>query len=121
KMSPGSLLIAAWREYEQDRARYLAVAMVYYALVSLVPLLLLLVSTLGLLLRFSTSAARAEQQLLAGIEASFGEQVRAAVDGALVALQAESVMATVISVLGILLAASVLFRHLRLCFRAIWK
>lgn len=120
-MPPGSLWIAAWREYERDRARYLAVAMVYYALVSLVPLLLLLLSTLGLLLRFSTSAASAEQRLLAGIEAGFGTQVRAAVDRALVALQAESIVATVISLLGILLAASVLFRHLRLCFRAVWK
>lgn len=120
-MPPGSLFIAAWREYERDRARYLAVAMVYYALVSLVPLLLLLLSMLGLLLRFSESAAGVEQQVLAGIEAGFGTQVRATVDRALVALQAESIVATIISVVGILLAASVLFRHLRLCFRAIWK
>jgi membrane protein len=49
----------AWIEYERDRARYLAVAMVYYALVSLVPLLLLMLAGLGLLLRFSTIAADA--------------------------------------------------------------
>lgn len=44
-----------WGEYERDYGRYLAGAMVYYALVSLVPLLLL--AALGLLLRFSTFAA----------------------------------------------------------------
>jgi uncharacterized BrkB/YihY/UPF0761 family membrane protein len=33
------LLKATGREYERDYARYLAVAMIYYALISLVPLL----------------------------------------------------------------------------------
>src|SRR5262249_13930703 len=33
----------------------------------------------------------------------------------------ESIIATVISLVGILLAASVLFSHLRMAFRAIWK
>src|SRR5262245_2932240 len=35
------LLRGAWREYQQDYAKYFAGAMVYYALVSLVPILLL--------------------------------------------------------------------------------
>ncbi|MFS8607762.1 MAG: hypothetical protein LOD94_07190, partial [Gammaproteobacteria bacterium] len=39
----------AWVEYERDRARYFAAAMAYYAFVSLVPLLLLLLSVLGLM------------------------------------------------------------------------
>ena len=38
--------------------------MVYFALVSLIPLLLLLLSALGLLLRFSVLAAEAQQQVL---------------------------------------------------------
>jgi hypothetical protein len=60
------LLRAAWVEYERDHARYLAVAMVYYAIVSLVPLVLLLLAALGLLLRFSATAAEARWQTLAG-------------------------------------------------------
>jgi len=32
-----ALLRAAWQEFERDHARYLATAMVYYALISLVP------------------------------------------------------------------------------------
>lgn len=114
------LLRAAWIEYERDRARYLAGAMVYYGIVSLVPLLLLLLSMLGLLLRFSSSAAEAERQVLLGIDASFGAELRTTIEGLLDALQQESITSTFISMVGLLLAASVLFRHLRRSFGAIW-
>jgi len=115
------LLRAAWVEYEHDRARYLAVAMIYYALVSLVPLLLLLLAALGLLLRFSPIVAEIEQQMLVGIEASFGPDLAATITRLLTNLQQGSIVATVISLGGLLLAGSVLFKHLRLSFRAIWK
>lgn len=117
---PG-LLTEAWIEYERDRARYLAVAMVYYALVSLVPLLLLLLAALGLLLRFSSVAADARQQVLAAIDTNFGPDLALTIKRLLISLQQESIMATLISLAGILLTASVLFKHLRLSFRAIWK
>lgn len=115
------LLRAAWIEYERDHARYLAVAMIYYALVSLVPLLLLLLAALGLLLRFSATAADAQQRMQLGIEANFGRELAATVTRLLDALKQESTVAIVVSLAGLLLAASVLFRHLRLSFRAIWK
>ena len=115
------LLRAAWVEYERDHARYLAVAMVYYALVSLVPGFLLLLAALGLLLRFSAVAADAQHQVLLGLEAGFGPELPATITRLLDTLQRESIVATAISLAGLVLAASVLFRHLRLTFRAIWK
>lgn len=115
------LLRAAWLEYEHDRARYLAVAMIYYALVSLVPLLLLLLAALGLLLRFSPIVADAEHQMLLRIEASLGPDLALTMTRLLTGLQQGSIVATVISLGGLVLAASVLFKHLRLSFRAIWK
>jgi membrane protein len=115
------LLRAAWVEYERDHARYLAVAMIYYAIVSLVPLFLLLLAALGLLLRFSPVAADAQHQVLGGLEASFGPELPATITRLLDTLQRESIVATAISLAGLLLTASVLFRHLRLTFRAIWK
>ncbi len=120
---PGILRVLrrAWVEYERDRARYLAAAMAYYAFVSLVPLLLLLLSGLGLLLRFSDEAAEAQRQVLEQIEIRFGSEVHATIESLLYALQQESIGATVLAVAGLLLSASVLFRHLRLSFRAIWK
>jgi membrane protein len=115
------LLRAAWVEYEHDRARYLAVAMIYYALVSLVPLLLLLLAALGLLLRFSATAAEAQRQLLLGIESGFGAELAATITRLLTTLEQGSLVASGISLGGLLLAASVLFKHLRLSFRAMWK
>ena len=115
------LLRAAWVEYEHDHARYLAVAMIYYALVSLVPLLLLLLGALGLLLRFSAAAGDARRQMLDGVTAHFGHELSVTITGLLDTLQRESIVATVVSLTGLLLAGSVLFKHLRLTFRAIWK
>src|SRR5690606_22924493 len=114
-------LRAAWVEYERDRARYLATAMSYYAFVSLVPLLLLLLSGIGLLLRFSESAAEVERQVLEQIELRFGSEIHATIESLLDTLQKESVGATVLAVAGLLLTASLLFRHLRMSFRAVWK
>ncbi len=115
------LLRAAWTEYERDYARFFAAAMVYYALVSLIPLLLLLLAGLGLLLRFADFAAAAEQQVLNTVETTFGAEVRETIDQLSDRLQQESITATFVSLVGLLLTASVLFRQLRLSFRAIWK
>jgi membrane protein len=116
-----NLLRAAWFEYENDRANYFAAAMIYYALVSMIPIFLLLMAALGLLLRFSSTALEVQQNILARIEASFGPQLPLTIEQLLNAVQRDSIIATVISIGGTLLAASVLFKHLRLAFRAIWK
>src|SRR5262245_30705055 len=116
-----NLLRLAWVEYERDRAQYLAVAMIYYALVSFIPLCLLMLATLGLFLRVSPVSAGMQEQLLLRIEASFGSQLRVTIGQLLHTLQQESIVATAVGLVGLLLTASVLFRHLRLTFRAIWK
>jgi membrane protein len=116
-----SLLREAWQEYERDHARYLATAMVYYALISLVPVLLLLLALLGLLLRFSDAAVAAERQLRATIDASLGTHVGIAIQRLFDQLQNESIVTGLVSLLTLMLTASALFRHLRLSFRAIWK
>jgi membrane protein len=115
------LLRAAWQEYERDHARYFAGAMVYYALISLVPLVLLVLAVLGLLLRYTEFAVRAEQHVLAAVETSVGMDVRTTVEHLFKQLEVESVVAALVSLVGLAWAASGLFRHLRLSFRAIWK
>jgi membrane protein len=116
-----SLLREAWLEYERDYARYFAVAMVYYALVSLVPLLLLMLAAFGWLLRLSPEVANAERQVLAAVEAGFGPELRSGLDQLLEWLRDQSVLSTVVSVIGLALTASVLVRQLRMSMRAIWK
>jgi membrane protein len=116
-----ALLREAWGEYERDYARYFATAMVYYALYALVPLILLILSVLGLLLRFSDAAATVAQYVLSTVEAGFGAQGLAVIEPSLDWLKQQSVVASAVSLVGLLVTASVLFRHLRLSFRAIWK
>jgi len=116
-----SLLRAAWEEYERDRARYFAGAMVYFALMSAVPLLLLLLAAIGWSLRFSSAAAGVEEHVLAIVEANLGEQFRSVIETLLTQLQRESLVTTLAGLLGLLYTASKLFRHLRMSFRAIWK
>jgi len=115
------LLRSAWSEYERDYARYFAVAIVYYALISFLPLLLLLLAVTGFLLRSSEIAASLEQQLLGMIEGNFGPQLRVTIEQSLESLQQQSVVAGVVSAIALLMTASVLFRNLRMTFRAIWK
>jgi membrane protein len=116
-----NLLRTAWFEYQSDRAGYFATAMIYYALVSMIPIFLLLMAALGLLLRFSPIALEVQQKMLIRIESHFGAQLPLTIKQLLNAVQRDSIIATVIGLVGILLAASVLFKHLRLAFRAIWK
>jgi membrane protein len=116
-----SLLRAAWEEYERDRARYFAGSMVYFALMSLVPLLLLLLAAIGWSLRFSSAAAGLEAHVLTVVETNLGEQFRRIIETLLTQLQQQSLVTTLAGLLGLLYTASKLFRHLRMSFRAIWK
>jgi membrane protein len=115
------LLRDAWEEYQRDRARYFASAMVYFALTSLVPILLLLLAAIGWTLRFSSAAAGMEGDVLNIVEVNLGEQFRGFIEALLTQLQHESLIATLAGVVGLAYTASKLFRHLRMTFRAIWN
>lgn len=121
KRSCLALLRTAWREYEHDYAHYFAGAIVYYALVSLLPLILLLLAVLGLSLRLTDVAADAERQVLEAVETHFGAELRTTLQDLLQRLEHGSIVATFVSFVGLSYAASKLFRHLRLTFRAVWK
>jgi membrane protein len=110
----------AWGEYQRNYAFFLAAAMVYYALVSLVPLLLLLLSGLGLMLRYSGFANATEQQVLKAVD-RIGPDLSVALSQMLDGLREASIVATVVSLIGLLVTSSMLFRNLRLSFRAMWK
>ncbi|GFE82695.1 hypothetical protein GCM10011487_46950 [Steroidobacter agaridevorans] len=116
-----SLLRAAAGEYVRDYAHYFAGAMVYYALLSLVPLLVLLMAAMGWLLRLSPLAVDLEQQLLQTVEVTFGADLRGAVEQVSLYLQRGSIVATLIGIVGLLMTSSALFAHLRMTFRALWK
>ena len=116
-----NLLRAAAGEYVRDYAHYFAGAMVYYALLSLVPLLVLLMAALGWLLRLSPLASNLEHQMLSSVEVTFGTDLRVAAEQVSEHLQRGSILATLLGVVGLLLTSSALFGHLRMTFRAIWQ
>lgn len=116
----GGLLHEAWIEYERDHANYLAKAIIYYAGISLIPLLLLLLATVGLLLRFKPMAAEVEERTLNVLNAQFGPEIAGTAYRLFETVQRESIAATIISVLGVLISASLLLRQLRMTFRAVW-
>jgi len=115
------LLRAAWLEYERDRARYLAVAMIYYAGISLIPLLVLLLSGLGLPVRFWPTAVGAERDVLAAVEGHLGPDGLAAARSLLETLRRESYIAMIAGLAGLVFTSARLFMHLRQAFRAIWR
>lgn len=115
------LLRMAAGEYVRDYARYFASAMVYYALLSLVPLLVLALAALGWLLRLSDLASEVERRLLELVSENLGDDLVEALPALLARLEESSVLATLIGVVGLMLTASLLFKHLRMTFRALWK
>ncbi len=115
-----ALLREAWFEYQRDRARYLAVAMIYYAGVSLIPLLVLVLSGLGLLVRFWPNGVAAERDVHQAIEGYIGPDGLAAAQSLLEVLRQESYIAMFVGLVGIAFTSAKLFKQLRHAFRAIW-
>lgn len=115
------LLRSTRAEYQRDQARYFAVAMVYYAFISLEPLLFLVVASLGLLLHSPRFAAVTEQHILRFVNTNFANDLAMAIDQRLERLQQISVPATVVTLVALMLGASVLFHELRVSFQNIWK
>jgi len=114
------LLRAAWFEYQRDRARYLAAAMIYYAGVSMIPLLVLLLAGLGLVARFGPMAVTAQRDVLKTVECYLGPDGLAAAQSLLEMLRKESFIAMFVGLVGIVFTSAKLFKQLRHAFRAIW-
>src|SRR5262249_20722101 len=95
--------------------------MIYYAAVSLIPLLVLLLSGLGLLVRFWPTAVTAERDLLSAVEGYIGPYGLTAAQALLETLGRESYIAMFVGLVGIVFTSANLFKQLRQAFRAIWR
>ncbi len=116
-----TLLRSAWVEYERDHARFFAAAMIFYAFLSLEPILLLLMATLGFLLSHYAFASGVEQRVLGFVDETFGSDLSQVIEKGLDSLQHGSVLAILVGLGGVVVAASVLFHELRESFDGIWK
>src|SRR5262245_8105572 len=95
--------------------------MIYYAGVSLIPLLVLLLAGLGLLVRFWPMAVTAERDVRAAVEGYIGPDGLAAAQSLLETLSNESYIAMLVGLVGIAFTSAKLFKQLRQAFRAIWR
>lgn len=106
--------------FRADRAQILSAALVYYGMLSVVPLLVMLAAIPGLLLRFSAAPRAAAGNILVFAEAAFGTEFRALVERSLDDLQRDSLIASLVAFGALLVGASLVFRHISRCFRFIW-
>ena len=75
--------VAAYQRWSHDEGPAMAAAVAYYVALSFFPLLLLLISGLGLFFRFAHSGQSAHQAVLTLIESDLSPSARAAVEQAL--------------------------------------
>jgi len=113
------LLKEAASDWVDDNAMRLSSSLAYYAIFSLAPLLVILVSIAGLV--FDEEAARGQlaQQIATLAGARAGEAIQSAVQSS-AAQKATGVLATVISTAVLLFGASTVFAELKDALNAIW-
>jgi membrane protein len=116
-----TLLQDTWRAFIRDDASLLGAAMVYYALLSLGPLLLLLLAALSLVVNVVPASIDARAHLLKLASTHLGEQFRATLEPILDSVGRSSATATGIGFLLLFYGATGAFRHLRKSFRRIWR
>ena len=113
------LFTRTYTEWSQDDAGRLGAALAYYTLFSLAPLLLVLIAVAGLV--FGEAAVRG--QLVSHIEVYVGREVSEAVQAILqaAAKPVQGAVATVISLLTLLLGGSLVIVELRNSLNIVWN
>jgi membrane protein len=115
------LLKETWDEFQKDEASQLGAALAYYAMFSIFPLLLLLVATLGFVLRYWDQAIDVQQQILAVVEQNFSPQLRDTLGDILTGVKNKAGAATGVGLVTLLIGASGVFQQLDASFNKIWQ
>ena len=112
------LLKEAFREWSEDKASRLAAALAYYTLFSLAPLLVVVISIVGLF--FGRQAA--EGQIITQISGLVGEDAAATIQSMIAntANTGANIFATIFGIVVLLLGASGVFGALHDSLNAIW-
>ncbi|MHC4180891.1 MAG: YihY/virulence factor BrkB family protein, partial [Planctomycetota bacterium] len=109
------------KHFKQDDGNLLAAAMAYYATLSFFPLLLILISALGLLLRFSGGTQDAERELLALLAEKTSPVLSGHVVSVLAQIRASAAISGPLGLAVLLLAAIGVFRQFETALDRIWK
>jgi membrane protein len=114
-------LWAAIARWNQDDGSLMAAAVAYYAALSFFPLLLILISGLGLLLEFTNWGQDAQEQVLRAVEQYASAAVRDSVAQMLQRVAKGAGTGGPLGVFTLLLAAGALFTHFERAFDRIWS
>jgi membrane protein len=115
---PAQLLIQTGLKWDRDNCPGMAAALSYYALFSLFPLLLVILSIVGTLIGPDTEAFRYIQSM---IVRDLPPDVQSMVVGTIIALNETSVSAGIVGFMLLFFAASTLFAILRQSVNKIWE
>jgi len=115
---PAQLLIQTGLKWDQDNCPGMAAALSYYALFSLFPMLLIILSVIGWLIGPNTDAYRTIRE---AVERYLPPEVHDLIKGTLVALNENSVGAGIVGFAVLLFAASAVFGILRGSVNRIWR
>jgi membrane protein len=113
-------LYEAFANWQKDGAAELAAATSYYMALSFFPLLLLLLSIAGFLLRFTGWAQDAQQRLLALLSEQAAPSLAEQVKIALSSMETQAVISGPVGLATLLLASMAVFAYLDTAFDRIW-
>ncbi len=115
---PVQLLVKTWLKWDQDNCPGMAASLSYYALFSLFPLLLVILSVLGFLIGPNTEAFKSIQE---AVQSYLPPEVHDLIRGTLVSLNENSVGAGIVGFSLLLFTSSAIFGVLRASVNRIWR
>jgi membrane protein len=114
-------LYESYGNWRKDDASVLAAATSYYMSLSFFPLLLILLSILGFLLRYSNWGIDAQQRLLKLLAESTAPSLATQVDVALSSVGSSAALNGPLGIITLLLASMVVFAHVEKAFDRVWN
>jgi membrane protein len=116
-----SLLKETWEEFQNDEAERRGAALAYYAMFSIFPLILLLLASLGFVLRYWDAAIDVQQEVLSTVAQHFSPQLGETLGQILIVLRDKAGPATGIGLVTLLIGASGVFHQMDQSLRKIWR
>lgn len=114
-----SLLKAAFDDFNEDKAPRLAAALSYYTVFSLAPLLVVVIAVAGLVFGQDAVRGQLDDQIQGMVGAEGGDMVQEMIQNA--QRPKESLVATVIGIVTLLLGASGVFGQLKEALNTVWE
>ncbi len=109
------------KRWHRDDGNLLVSSLAYYAVFSVFPLLLLLISVLGLVLSLSSNAQDAQQHLLEMLAQNTSATLAAQVKSALTAIRTKAIISGPVGLAVLLFGAIGIFAHVDKAFDRIWN